>query len=118
MLGQMRATWVDVMERRRRKKKNERVKRRGLARGEVGRVSRKGRKKGKRSAFYVPRPRGTGGRTFSNIESSTSGEGAFFEVARTIPLVAAEKGGLSVRFGWLYTRRRLSPVSPSFSLAT
>lgn len=30
------------------------------------------------------------GRTFSSIESSTSGDGAFFEVATTIPFVAAE----------------------------
>lgn len=31
-----------------------------------------------------------GGRTFSSIESSTSGDGAFFEVATTIPFVAAK----------------------------
>lgn len=34
-------------------------------------------------------------RTFSSIESSTSGDGAFFEVATTIPFVAAKTQGVN-----------------------
>jgi hypothetical protein len=87
MFGQMRATWAvgDGVEKREV----------DVGRNEEGEGDEGNRRKGgmcNLASVLLQRIAEGKERTFSNMESSTSGEGAFFDVARTIPLVAAEKG--------------------------